>query len=365
MVAAVSAMLAPPAWGAAMPARTDEEWMQQPDAANLLSDMNRAQADYEAAQRQQVAADKAVAALTKQIGAQTAVTTAASTQIQQYARSAYMGSANADNLGGLTDLVQADNADAFAQSLATLAYVGGAKATALQDAVEVLHGVQELNKRQQQVQAGARRAMTDAASRAEAALAKLDALLPTTGTPRVPVTPRSCPDTAPAGSLIGGSSAIGIKALCQMSVKQARSPAAAAAIVWAFNHLGVKYSSGGVPINDENFDAFNCGTFVAKAFYWGGGFGGFLDLTSTAAYASGQAFIQPIGGTHQSGDINIMWRSEVAGIAASGGQAGHAQLFIADGWVIQSGGISGITNVAPYPNGWPGWQETHFALNAG
>ena len=41
---------------------------------------------------------------------------------------------------------------------------------------------------------------------------------------------------------MGGSAEIGAKKLCEISVKQARSPAAAAAIVWAFNHLGEPYN---------------------------------------------------------------------------------------------------------------------------
>lgn len=360
-------ILAPASWSS--PARAAENpwtangaWMHQPESVKLLAEMNDVQAQFEAAHLQQVAADQAIAELATQIAAQGALTTTARAQIEQYARWAYMGVADNQNVGALSDLLQTDSNEQFLQGLSLVSYIGGAKAQELQAAIAVLREVQELRKRQQDIQAAATATMTVATMRAQDLLDQLNALMPSRTTDQDSTTSKRCPDSAPTGSLTDGSAAIGVKELCKLSVKQARTPAAAAAIVWAFNHLGVKYTAGAVPIADEDFDGFACTTFVAKSFYWGAGDGGFLALPWTPAFARPPAFIKPIGDKHQSGDINIMWRS-ADGIGGSGGQAGHAQLFIADGWVIQSGGTGRISNVARYPNGWPGWQETHFAVD--
>lgn len=367
MLVAASAIVAPavvsaPAWAAENPVTANSAWMHQPEAVKLLAEMNDAQAQFETAHQQQVAANKAIAELKAQIAAQGVLAAEARAQIEQYARWAYMGIVDNQNLGVLSDLLQTDSNEQFLAGLSVISYIGGAKAQELHAAITVLRQVQELNKRQQEIQAAATAAMTAATMRARFLLDQLNALLPSRVTDQVSTTPTRCPETAPANSLTAGAAAIGVKELCKLSVKQARSPAAAAAIVWAFNHLGIKYTTGAVPITDENFDGFACTTFVAKSFYWGAGDGGFLQLPWTPAFASPPAFIKPIGDEHKSGDINIMWRS-VDGIAGSGGQAGHAQLFIADGWVIQSGGTDKISNVARYPNDWPGWQETHFAVD--
>jgi len=351
---------ASPEPGASSEPSTNDAWTSQPEAAALMSEMTKAQADFEKAHQQKVEADKAIAELSKAIADRSALATQAQLQIQQYARAAYIRSTEGNNLEGITDVLAAADGQDAALNLATLAYVGGAKAQELLSALNVLREVQDLKKRQQDIESAAARTMSDTSTRAQELLDKLNSLLPPRTNTAKSTTPKTCPKKAPPGSLTGGSAAIGVHELCRQSVKQARSAGAAAAIVWAFNHLGVKYTTGGVPIADENFDGFACATFVAKAFYWGTGVGGFLELPWTPAYATPHPFLLPVGDKHRSGDINIMWRSGT--MASSGGQAGHAQLFIADGWIIQSGGTGGATNVARYPNGWPGWQETHFAL---
>ncbi|MEI8082023.1 MAG: hypothetical protein WCI74_09285 [Actinomycetes bacterium] len=350
----------PTASASPKPSLANDAWMSQPEAAALMADMTKAQADFESAHKQKVAADKAIAELTKAISDRSALATAAQLQIQQYARAAYISSTESNNLEAITDLLATADGQNAAVNLAMLAYVGGSKAQELLSALNVLREVQELKKRQQELESSAARTMNEASTRAQELLDKLNSLLPPRTNTAKSTTPKTCPKKAPPGSLTDGSAAIGVRELCRQSVKQARSAGAAAAIVWAFNHLGVKYTTGGVPINDENFDGFACATFVAKAFYWGAGVGGFLELPWTPAYATSHPFLMPMGNKHKSGDINVMWRSGT--MASSGGQAGHAQLFIADGWIIQSGGTGGATNVARYPNGWPGWQETHFAL---
>ncbi|MGV1037770.1 MAG: coiled-coil domain-containing protein [Candidatus Nanopelagicales bacterium] len=336
-------------------------WMAQPESAALLKEMQSAQAEFEQAHRKQVRAQRTVEALSRKIAAQRRATNAATLRIERYARSAYMTSADPANLGALANVLEAGGAQGLAQGTQLLRSVAGIQARDLQQALDVLGGVEVLRAKQRRIQGEAQRVAQRAKDHGQEVLNKLSALLgPTPEIGQRSTTPTTCPTKAPAGSLMDGSAAIGVKALCQRSVKQARSPAAAAAIVWAFNHLGKPYTHAGVPIDNENFGSFNCATFVAQAFYWGAHVAGFMALPWTPAYVTPPPFIKPIGNDHQSGDINIMWKG--GSLADSGGQAGHAQLLIADGWLIQSGGTGGATNVARYPNGWPGWQETHFAL---
>ena len=61
------------------------------------------------------------------------------------------------------------------------------------------------------------------------------------------------------------------------------------------------------------------------------------------------------------GDIVILY---VGSIGASGGNAGHAQLILSDGYIIQSGGGSDSdVNVSKFPS-WPGWGMTLFTVKA-
>lgn len=337
------------------------DWMQQPQAAGLLARLTDAQTEFEKAHKTQVKATKTMAALSIEINAQQAAVDAATLRIQRFAREAYIGQADADNLGALSTVMQSEGMDALAQSKALLDVVGRTQAAQIQADNAVLQHVQDLRKKQDDARISAEATMRSAEDRGKSVLKELNEVMGISPDfEATPTTSTTCPKKVPAGSLMGGSAEIGAKKLCEMSVKQARSPAAAAAIVWAFNHLGEPYNSGGVPIDVENFGSFNCATFVAKAYYWGARNAGFLGLPWTPAYASAPDFIKPIGNAHKAGDINIMWKS--GDMASSGGQAGHAQLFLADGWLIQSGGTGRVTNVTRYPNGWGGWQETHFAV---
>ena len=337
------------------------DWMHQPEAASLVKRMTDAQADFEKAHAVQVKADREVAALSVEIAAQQAAVDAATLRIQRYARDAYIGLADTDNLEAFSTILQSESMNALAQSKTLLNIVGASQAQQLAADNATLEGVEALRLKQQEIQATAAKTKKDADERGNKILAELGTLLGTTADLSVEsTTPKKCPKKVPAGSLMAGADEIGAETLCKKSVKEARSPAAAAAIVWAFNHLGKPYNTGGVPIDNEQFGSFNCATFVAMAYYWGARNVGFLALPWTPAYATEHAFLKPIGDAHKAGDINIMWRS--ADMASSGGQAGHAQLFLADGWLIQSGGTGRVTNVTKYPNGWGGWSETHFAV---
>jgi len=96
----------------------------------------------------------------------------------------------------------------------------------------------------------------DAARRAEEA--RLRALLR-----QSQVTPDGCPTSAPPGTLRGGSDRIGIAQLCADSVRAARTPNAARAIIAALHRLGVPYSQ---PRRDSGGAYYDCSSFVTSAY---------------------------------------------------------------------------------------------------
>ncbi|MEV3922890.1 hypothetical protein [Actinomadura coerulea] len=90
-----------------------------------------------------------------------------------------------------------------------------------------------------------------------------------TGTVQVTVGPDGCPENAPNNTLRQGSKEIGIRKLCEDSVKQARTPQAAMAIKWALTHLGWIYTqntdpSAGPTRNSGN--SADCSSFVSRAY---------------------------------------------------------------------------------------------------
>ena len=260
-------------------------------------------------------------------------------------------------------MLSVDGVDGVAAGQSQLNYLGTAQGRKLNHAVKTLRAEQALRIQQQAVQEAADATMSQAQKRGQIVLAAAINLRgPDTAFQPPSSTPSTCPDKVPDGALLDGAAEIGAKKLCIASVKQARTPAAAAAIVWAFNHLGQAYSMAGLPIDNENLPEFNCANFVGRAYFWGARIGGFKELGWTPAFALPPPFIVPIGQEYRSGDINIMWKS--SSMSDSAGKVGHAQLFIADGWLIQSGGTGKVSNVAKYPNGWGGWHETHFAVDA-
>lgn len=352
-----------PAWAETPPAPAAAVTPTAVDAESLRAELAATQSQFDQAQQQQARATAEIAQLERQLVAQQAAGDAAKAQIQRYARWAYIAARDADVANVMARLAAGDQ-DSLAEAQILLASAGNAQAKQLRDAVDVLRRTQQLRDQQMALQTAATAAMAAAQAHGQDVVARLAALTALLGPePTVPsVTPTTCPTAAPPGTLTGGAELIGVKRLCEASVRQARSPSAARAIVWAFNHLGAPYIDGGVAIDVENYNGFNCANYVARAYYWGARISAFLTLPWTPAYASPPPFLRQVGAERRAGDVNLMWRSEV-GIAGSAGRAGHAQLFIADGWIIQSGGTAGMTNVAPYPNGWPGWQELHFAVD--
>lgn len=178
---------------------------------------------------------------------------------------------------------------------------------------------------------------------------------PLDGAGQTEVAPSACPTTAPAGMMRGGSQKVGVRVLCEQSVRDARTPEAARAIMFAFANLGKPY--GG---DIRATTGFDCSSLVARAYVAGGEKKFFSGLPSTVGYASPPGFLKRVP-SPQSGDIHIMWRSGLS-IAGSGGQNGHAQIFLSGGYIIQSGGGDGDSrvNVAKAPN-WGGWESVTFA----
>lgn len=364
---AVALLLGAPGWAAADPdpsTPVPAPTLPAPDAVALRAELAAASQQFAEAQRRQGDAAARTAVIQREVAAQQAAADAAKREIARYARWAYISSRDAE-VGGILSRLAAGDMNSLAEAQVLLSTVGNVRARQLRDAVAVIANLDRLRVEAETVERDARAAMSAAELRGQelqVRLAELAALLgPEPALPTM--TPDTCPKRAPPGTLTDGSDAIGVLALCQASVRQARSPAAARAIKWAFNHLGARYVADSVPVDDETFDGFHCANLVARSYYWGARFSAFIALPWTPAYAAPPPFLQPTQGRPRAGDINLMWRVGST-IAASAGPAGHAQLFIADGWVIQSGGTAGIVNVARYPNPWSGWNEVQFQVNA-
>jgi len=89
------------------------------------------------------------------------------------------------------------------------------------------------------------------------------------------VGPDGCPTSVPGNTLRDGSASVGAQKLCADSVAQARTPAAALAIKWALNHLGIPYSQQ-YRMTGKYYD---CSSFVSAAYKQGAG----LDIYSSWA----------------------------------------------------------------------------------
>lgn len=82
-----------------------------------------------------------------------------------------------------------------------------------------------------------------------------------------------CPTSAPGNTLRDGSASIGVYQLCVDSVKLARTPAAASAIKWALNHLGIPYSQQ----YRMTGNYYDCSSFVSSAYHYGAGLDVFVN----------------------------------------------------------------------------------------
>ena len=150
------------------------DWMKQPQAAGLLAQLTDAQADFEKAHNTQVKATKTIATLSIEINAQQAAVDAATLRIQRFAREAYIGQADADNLGALSTVMQSEGMDALAQSKALLDVVGRTQSAQIQADNAVLQHVQDLRKQQDEARTSAEATMKAAEERGQSVLKDLN-----------------------------------------------------------------------------------------------------------------------------------------------------------------------------------------------
>ena len=108
-------------------------------------------------------------------------------------------------------------------------------------------------------------------------------------------------------------------------------------------------------------NAFDCSSFIARSYRDGAGVGGFFDwLPNTAGYAELSAPAVPVSAAQaRPGDIVILFKGS---IADSSGNAGHAQLYLGGGWVIQSGGGGDSRVNVDQVADWDGWSSSMFAV---
>lgn len=175
----------------------------------------------------------------------------------------------------------------------------------------------------------------------------------------------TAPATVGTSSILGDKAAQAcppttLKTVCEDAVAHAPTPTAARAILYAFANIGAPYSQGNRTATNPN--VFDCSSFVARAYdsagakirkngqvgNWLGTFG------FTGMYTPGQ-----YGGTNvtrvnsiaemKPGDVIIQFNGKDP--ALSEGNNGHAQMYLGNGMVIQSGGGGDSTvNVAQHYN---------------
>lgn len=185
--------------------------------------------------------------------------------------------------------------------------------------------------------------------------------------------PSTCPETAPAGSIFIAH--ISARDLCERAESTAPTPQAAAAIRYAFAHLDSPYSGGRRYSTDPHM--FDCSSLISRAYDAAGaliskngqwrtwGIGGIFSYTGAYVPWNYQGTNLTRVGTYDQllpGDVII----EFSGPDPSGsvGDGGHAQIYLGDGLVIQSGGphpddhVNIAADVNKHGNAW------YFRYNA-
>ncbi len=172
------------------------------------------------------------------------------------------------------------------------------------------------------------------------------------------VAPSQCPSWAPAGSLRAGGS---VYSLCTQAAAGATSREAAGAIRYAFRYLGAAYSQ--LRRDSVNPPVFDCSSMVGRAYRSAGAriinsrtgssssfypLFGWTGAYVPSAYA-GTNLVRVTRSELRPGDIIIQFNGRDP--SQSAGNAGHAQLNLGNGRVIQSGGGSpSNVNVAWFGN---------------
>jgi uncharacterized protein with LGFP repeats len=173
--------------------------------------------------------------------------------------------------------------------------------------------------------------------------------------------PAGCPESVPTGTV---HTATPFKEVCEKAVRPAPTPEAAAAIRYAFSKLGSPYSQS---LRHSIIPSiFDCSSFIARAY----------DAANATIYRDGKALtwfrndytfswtgaympvnylgsnVERLGTKEelQPGDILIQFSGSSP--AGSAGNGGHAQMWLGDGLVIQSGGEhpTSVVNVWRHTN---------------
>ena len=173
--------------------------------------------------------------------------------------------------------------------------------------------------------------------------------------------PAGCPSSAPAGMVrVPGD----VGQLCRTAVAGATSPQAAGAIRYAFAHLGAAYSQ----FNRDSVSppVYDCSSLVGRAFRAAGAritrgsssWNFYPYFGWTGAYVpgnySGTNLVRVTKATLRPGDIIIQFNGPDP--SQSAGNAGHAQIYLGGGYIIQS---SGRLNVN-YAGKWSFGNEWYF-----
>lgn len=174
--------------------------------------------------------------------------------------------------------------------------------------------------------------------------------------------PSICPDTVPAGTVLLADTEA--RDVCDAAESLAPTPQAAAAIRYAFGKLGSEYSqSNRYSITPPMFD---CSSLVSRAYdaadatirkgtssYTWGRSGGLLTYTGAympATYLGSNVTRVASFAEMKPGDVIIQF--EGSNPANSAGNDGHAQMYLGNNRVIQSGGWheNSLVNVDRYRN---------------
>ncbi len=157
--------------------------------------------------------------------------------------------------------------------------------------------------------------------------------------------PAGCPTRAPAGTMRAGGE---VHSMCLQASAAAPSREAAGAIRYAFRYLGASYSQGNR--DSVNPPVFDCSSMVGRAYrsagamiknYRTGETWKFYPLFGwtgayTPDYYANTNLVRVSGAHLLPGDIIIQF--DGSDPSNSAGNAGHAQMYIGNGLIIQSGG---------------------------
>jgi cell wall-associated NlpC family hydrolase len=168
--------------------------------------------------------------------------------------------------------------------------------------------------------------------------------------------PSACPTSAPSGTVrVPGD----VGQLCRTAVAGATSTQAAGAIRYAFAHLGAAYSQ----FNRDSVSppVYDCSSLVGRAFRAAGAritrgsssWNFYPYFGWTGAYVpgnySGTNLVRVTKSTLRPGDIIIQFNGPNP--SQSAGNAGHAQIYLGSGYIIQSSGRLNVNNAGKWSFG--------------